>query len=346
MATTLYSEIYRKLFYAVLGLAGVIATGTIGYWFMEGGRYSFVDCLYMTFITVTTIGYGEMIDMSKNPGGRIFTMIVALSGIGILTFILTNMTAFIVAGEMSNTFRRKKMEKTIDKLREHYIICGVGGVGSHVLGELFVTKRPHVIIDNKKEKIEKIQEAFQDVLFIEGDATDSDILLAAGIKKAKGVFAITGDDNKNLVIGLTAKQLNPKIRVVSDCQDVKNMEKMKKAGAADAVVSPTFIGGLRMASEMVRSTVVSFLDTMLRDREKNLRVEEIMVPESSAGKPISALNLREYPNILLLAVKAGNDWIYNPPPDYTLQAGNALIIMTTPEDMNRLENIFRGQREI
>lgn len=127
MATTLYSEIYRKLFYAVLGLAGVIATGTIGYWFMEGGRYSFVDCLYMTFITVTTIGYGEMIDMSKNPGGRIFTMIVALSGIGILTFILTNMTAFIVAGEMSNTFRRKKMEKTIDKLREHYIVCGVGG---------------------------------------------------------------------------------------------------------------------------------------------------------------------------------------------------------------------------
>lgn len=122
MATTLYSEIYRKLFYAVCGLAGVIATGAFGYWFMEGGRYSFLDCLYMTFITVTTIGYGEIIDMSRNPAGRIFTMFIALSGIGILTFILTNMTAFIVAGEMSNTFRRKKWKRRLIN-SENIILC-------------------------------------------------------------------------------------------------------------------------------------------------------------------------------------------------------------------------------
>ena len=234
------------------------------------------------------------------------------------------------------------MEKMIKKLREHYIVCGVGGVGFHVLSELSSTKRTHVIIDRDKAKIERILETFREEPFIEGDATDSDILLNAGIKEAIGLFAITGDDNKNLVISLTAKQLNPNIRVVARCHDLKNMEKMKKVGA-DAVISPSSIGGLRMASEMVRPTVVSFLDTMLRDREKNLRIEELAVPKSFAGKPISTLILEEYPNILLLAVKWGIDWIHNPSDDYILKSGDTLIFMTTPEERTRLENTLRGQ---
>lgn len=235
------------------------------------------------------------------------------------------------------------MNKIINRLKGHYIVCGVGGVGFHVLSELSSTKRAHVIIDNDRAKIERMLEIFGDSPFIEGDATDSDVLLTAGIKEAEGLFAITGDDSKNLVISLSAKQLKPNIKVVARCHDLKNMEKMKKAGA-DAVISPGFIGGLRMASEMVRPTVVSFLDTMLRDKEKNLRVEQIVMTEDFIGKTISSLDLRAYPNILLLAVKTGMDWVYNPPHDYCLKCGDTLILMTTPEERTMLENAIRSKK--
>jgi voltage-gated potassium channel len=329
--------------YAGIALATIAVFGTVGYWFVGSGKYSLVDCLYMTFITVTTIGYGEIIDMSGNPWGRIFTMFVAFSGIGVLTFMFSNVTAFIVAGEMTDAFRRRKMEKIISGLSQHYIVCGVGDVGLRVMEELAETKRSFMIIDNNKMKIEKARETFEDCPFLEGDATDDDLLYTAMIKEAKGLFAITGDDNKNLVICLTAKQLNPKLRVVARCHDLKNAGKIKKAGA-DAVVSPTFIGGLRMASEMVRSTVVSFLDTMLRDREKNLRVEEIVIPDSLSGKSLSALNLIEYPNILLMAVKTGKDWVYNPPSGYVLKSQDILVFMATPEELKKLESDLQADR--
>ncbi|HWR59551.1 MAG TPA: potassium channel protein [Thermodesulfovibrionales bacterium] len=344
MAVNLYSKNYKKFIGAGLVLVVIITVGTIGYWFIGGKKYSFVDCLYMTVITVATIGYGEIVDMSHNPAGRIFTMFIAVSGIGAATYILTNLTAFMVEGEMSEAFRRRKMEKMIGRLKGHYIVCGVEGVGFHVLTELSETKRPYVAVDIKKEKIDRALEAFREQLYIEGDATDSDTLLAAGIKRANGLFAVTGDDNQNLVISLTAKQLNPDIRVVARCWDLKNMDKMKKAGA-DAVVSPTFIGGLRMASEMVRSTVVSFLDTMLRDREKNLRIEELPVPDSLVEKPVSDMCLKEHPNTLLLAVRTEGDWAYNPPAGYVLKSGDTLIFMTTPEERDKLAAVFCRKEE-
>ena len=344
MPVNLYSKNYRKFIWAGIALVVIITVGTSGYWFIGGGRYSLVDCLYMTIITVATIGYGEIIDMSHNPAGRIFTMFIAVSGIGTATYILTNLTAFMVEGELSEAFRRRKMEKMISKLKGHFIVCGVEGVGFYVLSELSDTKRPYVAVDIDREKIDKTFEDFRDPLFIIGDATDSDTLLEAGIKEAKGLFAVTGDDNQNLVISLTAKQLNTDVRVVARCRDLRNVEKMKKAGA-DAVVSPTFIGGLRMASEMVRSTVVSFLDTMLRDREKNLRIEEIMVPEQFAGKPIADMCMKEHPSTLLLAVRTEGDWLYNPPIDYILKSKDALIFMTTPEERGKLETIFCGEND-
>jgi voltage-gated potassium channel len=165
--------------------------------------------------------------------------------------------------------------------------------------------------------------------------------LKAGIEKAKGLFAVTGDDNQNLVVSLTAKQLNPNLRVVARCNEIKNSEKMKKAGA-DAIVSPTAIGGLRMASEMVRPTVVSFLDIMLRDREKSLRVEELPVPDSFVGKPVSALNLKRHADALLLAVKTGEDWVYNPSENYVITAENTLVFMTTPEGREGLARFLKG----
>jgi voltage-gated potassium channel len=338
-----FREILWQLIQKNVGLSvfllATLLIGTFGYSVIGGGKYSLIDCLYMTVITILTIGYSEIIDLSHSPGGRVFTMVIAFSGIGIATYSLSNFTSLMVEGRLKEVFWRKRMERKIEKLRKHYIICSAEDVGFYVATELSSTKRPFVIIEMDKGKIEKATKAFPEGLFIEGDPTDSDTLLKAGVREAAGLFSVTDEDNQNLVISLAAKQLNPSLRVVSRCKDLKNMEMIKKAGA-DSVVSPAFIGGLRIASEMIRPTVVSFLDVMLRDRDLNLRVEEIPVPGSFAGRPIRALNLIKHPHFLLLAVKKGEKWFYHPPEDEVLQSGDTLIFMTTPEERLRLEDIF------
>lgn len=329
----------KRLIWAGALIVTILVIGTFGYWLIGGRQYSLLDTLYMTVITIATIGYYEIIDLTHNPGGRIFTMVIAFSGIVTFAYILTNFTALMVEGELTKSFRRRRMEKIVKNLQDHYIVCGFGGVGFHIVNELYATGRPHVIVDIDKRNIESALETFKGGVFIEGDATDNSILLKAGIKTARGIFAVTGDDNHNLVISLTAKQLKPDVRVVARCSEAKNSEKMQRAGA-DAVVSPNYIGGLRMASEMIRPTTVSFLDTMLRDEEVNLRVEEVAVPDTFIGKTISSLNLKRHPNLLLLAIKTKEGWIYNPADDCTLGQGSTLVFMATPEARYELEAIF------
>jgi voltage-gated potassium channel len=317
----------RRLLGGTLVLAGILWAGTFGYWLLTGRQHSLLDCLYMTFITITTIGFGEIIDLSHLPAGRVFTMLVGLSGIVTATFIFTSLTAFIVEGELTESFRRTAMEKKVRNLRGHYIVCGIGAVGLEILQELLATRRPCVAVDPNAEQLRRLGERFPEALYLLGDATDNDTLLAAGIVHAEGLFAATHDDNLNLAICLTARQLNGTAAVVTRCRELKNAAKMAAAGA-EKVVSPSHIGGLRMVSEMVRPTVVSFLDIMLRDQDKNLRVEELAV---GSGYPtIAALQLQKYPNTLLLAVQTPTGWIYNPPGAQPLAPGHRLVVMTTP----------------
>lgn len=319
----------------------ILITGTSGYHIIGGGRNSFIDCLYMTVITISTIGFGEIIDLSASPGGRLFTMFIALSGIGVLFYMITNVTAYVVEGELKESFRRRKMEKKAMQFKDHYIVCGVGRVGCHIAGELLATRRPFIVVDLDRKNIEAFLETYPDQIFIEKDATDNSSLLMAGVERAKGLFAVTGDDNQNLVISLTARDLNPSIKVIARCNDIKHSEKIRKAGA-DAVVSPNFIGGLRMASEMIRPSVVSFLDTMLREKGGNLRIEEIKVPGSLSGRPLSSLNLKKHRDVLLLAVRSGEGWAYNPPDDHTLRSDDSLVFMTTPEERDKMEKVINA----
>jgi voltage-gated potassium channel len=337
------AQVRKRFVWAGVALLAVLIIGSIGYWFIGGRQNSFIDVLYMTIITISTIGFTEVVDMSANPTGRAFTIFIALVGIGTLAYILTNITALVVEGELRDTFRRRRMEKKARNSKGHYIVCGVGWVGSHIVNELCATHRPYVIVDINKESIERVGEDTREEIIIEGDATENETLLKAGIEQARGVFAVTGNDNHNLVISLTAKQLNPRVKVVARCNEISNETKMRRAGA-DAVVSPGYIGGLRMASEMIRPTVVSFLDIMLRDRDSNLRVEEVAVPESLVGKTILDLGLGKYPNTLLLAIRTGEEWVYNPPVDCTTTQGCILVVMTTPEDRAALERTFQATR--
>ena len=231
------------------------------------------------------------------------------------------------------------MEKMVNNYRDHFIVCGLGAKGSYIASELYGTRRPCVIVDADKEVVEKALQSLPDQIVLEGDATNNDTLIKAGIERAKGLFAVTGDDNQNLVISLTAKQANPRVRVVAHCTDINNEEKIKRAGA-DAVVSPDFIGGLRMTSEMIRPTVVSFLDMMLRETDRNLRVEEISLPDAFIGKAISALDLKRHPQTLILAVKTEDGWIYNPPRDYVIRIADILVYISTPEGKDKLERFL------
>ena len=233
------------------------------------------------------------------------------------------------------------MEKRIEKLRDHYVVCGADGVGLHIVRELATTGRPYLVIDTDAEKLGRIAAGAEDPAFIVGDATDNDTLLKAGIVRALGLFAVTGDDNLNLVISLSARQLNPKIRVVARCEEARNSEKMHRAGA-DSAVSPTRIGGLRIASEMLRPAVVNVRDVMLRREDEALRIEELPVPAGMVGRSLEALELQRFRRLLLLAVRTGEGWTYNPPRDHVMQAGETLVFMGSPEERVQLEQLLAG----
>jgi voltage-gated potassium channel len=322
---------------SLLGL--ILAVGIAGYWYIDKGNHSIVDYLYMTVITILTIGFTEVIQLDST--GKIFTIFIAFSGIGTATYIISTFTAMIVEGQLKETFRKRKMEKQVKSLINHYIVCGAGRVGSVIIRELYETGRDFIVIDKDEDVITSLLLKYPGINIVTGDADIEEVLEKAGIRNAQGIFASAGDDNQNLVISLTAKFVNPKIRVVARCLESANQQKMRKAGA-DSVITENFIAGMRMASEMIRPTVVSFLDKMLADKEKNLRVEEVQVDEKHSGKKISELEMTNFPNTLMLAIANGDEWIYSPKGDFELKTGNRIVVITTPEERDKLGKYLKG----
>ncbi len=332
----------RNIFLLVIT---VILIGTIGFKIIGGKDKSFLDALYMTAITITTVGYGDVIGLDDKPLGKIFTIIFVFIGAGTIAYVFTILAAYIIEGELRKVFRRRKMEKNISKMKNHYIVCGIGMVGLYVVHELFLTKKPLVAIDIDEHKLELFRANDLKVDLIVGDATENEILWKAMIEHAKGLFATTDSDNDNIVISLTARQLNPSLRIISRCTDAKNIDKIRRAGA-DEVVALNFIGGLRMASEMIRPHVTKFLDMMLRDKYSPMRVEEIHIPVHSPyiGKPVSKVGFKGIGNILVIAArKKSNEWIYNPYPDTIIEADMSMIIIATPEEKDALVAILSGE---
>ncbi len=334
-------SIPKKLQQVILAIVLIILIGTTGFKIAGGEEKSILDALYMTAITITTVGYGDVMGVERSAFGKIFTICFVFLGAGMVAYLFTTLAAYIIEGELKRVFRRRAMEKRIEKMKDHFIVCGIGMVGLYVVHELFITRRPLVAIDVDETKMDLMKAHLLDIDLVVGDATENEVLWKAMIEHAKGLFATTNSDNDNIVIVLTARQLNPDLRIVSRCNDTKNIDKIRRAGA-DNVVALNYIGGLRMASEMVRPHVTSFLDMMLRDKKSPLRVEEVHVPTHSpfVGKPVGVINFKEIGNILLISArKSDGEWVYNPYPDTILEKDMSLIVLATADEKEKFQDL-------
>ena len=315
---------------------GVLVMGTLGYRVISQSRSSWVDCVYMTVITVTTIGFGEVVDLSHSPVGRVFTMFIALSGIGILTYMLSTVTQLTVDGAFHSRWRQQKMFKAIQQFSGHYLICGWSDVVPQIIRELRLTERKIVLIGTDPAVLEaEFGDEAAALCVVPGDPADDQRLRQAGIERAAGVFAVADQDHTNIVVCLTVRGLNPELRVIATARDPKNVPKIRKAGA-DVVVLPTAIGALRMASEMVRPTVVSFLDQMLRDTKASLRVEEIPIGPAGSGRTLADLGVDGEEHTVVLAVRNPTGWVFKPKPAYLFATGDVLLVMTTADELQKL----------
>ena len=338
-------DLRRRLLAALLLLLAFTVASSVGYMLLAEGRVSLLDSLYMAVITLASVGYGEIVDTSHNPTLRIFNIFVVLVGVAVTLYVFSVVTAFFVEGDLKNVFWRRKMQKKISQLDRHYIVCGLGNAGRYVIDELRKTGRPFVVIEGDEEAVNRLREhhpeSYENVLYVIGDATEEETLDAAGVERATGVIAALDSDKDNLVVTVMVRQKNASARIVAGCQDMRFTERMTKAGA-NATVSPAHIGGLRMASEVIRPHVVGFLDLMLKEQSRTLRIEDLEIAAGSAwlGQTLGSLRLSERFNVMVLAMKDSLDprsmnFRVNPPADVPLPQDAVIVVMGDVHDIER-----------
>jgi len=335
-------EIKQRLIYTLFAVFWVIWAGSFGYYFIFKAQYGFMTCLYMTVISLTTVGYGEVIEITGNVPAELFTMILITFGMGVILYGISTLTAIIIEGELSGILRKKRMEKKIQKLKDHYIVCGGGQTGRPVLAELILNGEPVVLVEQSEEIIERCKALWEDLLYVMGDASDDANLKTAGIENAKGIIVSLASDKDNLFTTMSARMLNSRIRIISRTTDTALEAKMRRAGA-NGIVSPNYIGALRMASEMIRPAAVDFLDSMLRSSRGNLRIHEIDIAEKSPlmDKNIIDAGLKQKFDLLVLGVRNNNKEIeFNPDPTRMLTAGETLIVMGEVENITRVRHKY------
>jgi voltage-gated potassium channel len=330
------------LFLAITVFGG--AAGYYGIGLRADAGWSYWDCLYMTVITVTTVGYGETLPgMDVVEYARGFTIVLLLFGTGSIVFFASMITAFIIEGDLKNVLFANKLKKRMRRMKDHVVVCGVGSTGRNVVEELIKTGTPVIAIDINELELKDIADKHPNAeySFIVGDATDDDVMAQANLAAARGLVAALSSDKDNLYLTVSGRQDSPGCRIVARCAELSHVDKLKKSGA-DAVVSPNYIGGLRLVSEMVRPSVVRFLDEMMRDRRAAYRIEEITLGESAAnlGSTLRDARVREKFGMTVLAVrnKDGGTWTYNPDAGETIGPGMTLVVLGSAEQVSELKD--------
>jgi len=315
----------------------IILVGIVGFHVIEG--WSFLESLYMTVITIFTVGFKEVRDLS--PLGRIFTIFIILGGVGTALFAFSKIAEIVFEGGMKESWRRRTMEKQLQNLKDHFIICGYGRMGKIVSERLAEENLPFVIIENNQAKLEELKEE-RKYLFISGDATQEEVLEKAGIRKARGLASLLPSDADNLYLVLTVRQIHSSLFVLSKAVDEEAEKKILQIGAS-RVVSTYKLSGLKIAQGLIRPAVVDFLDLIIRRKELSLYMEEYITKKESQliNKTIAELNVRQRANVIVVAVKKpGEEILFNPPSSFHIEPGDTLLVLGDEEGIHRFEKIF------
>lgn len=323
----------RQLAHSLLLIAGLIFLGTIGYVMVEG--WSAFDSLYMTIITITTVGYGEVHPLSNS--GRVFTLFLIVGGVGTILYALNNAARILIEGELQDMVGRRKVEKKIKGLKDHYIVCGYGRMGKVICKELHEQESQFVVIE--KEHIDT--DSADSILFISGDATRDEVLREAGIERATGLISVLPTDAENLYVVLSARVLNPELNIVARAGEEGSEQKLLRAGA-DRVVSPYHIGGLRIAHSVLKPAVVDFIEFATRSGNIDLRMEEVYVREGSriTGMTLDECGIGRELGIIIVAIKeSGGEMRFNPTFKTTIKAEDILIALGERAKLKVLEDM-------
>ena len=326
----------KKLWISFLMLVGIILFGTFGYYLLE--NMSLFESLYMTIITISTVGFSEIRPLS--PASRAVTMVVIILGISVGTYTIGIIVRVFVEGELMRFFGRRKVQKIISDMENHYIICGFGRIGRIICEELHADDMNFIVIDQNPDTIPDL-ESFH-YLYLNMDATSENALLKAGIMKARGLVTAVSSDADNVFITLTAKGLKPDIFILARASEGKNEDKLLRSGAT-RVVTPYHIGGRRMAQVLKRPTVVDFIDVATMGNKLGLMMEELSIKENSrlVGKNLIESYLRQDFGIIIVAIKKlSGEMIFNPVPSEKIEAGDVLVVIGKKEDLNRMNDII------
>ncbi len=331
-------EPQKRLRRGIIILASIIAAGTIGYMLIEGWSPS--DAVYMTMITISTVGYSEVHPLSE--AGRIFTIFLIAGGVSGALFVFSALVEYALAGRLGVARRRRQMKAKIANLKDHFILCGYGRVGEDIARTFSEEGVPFVIIDSRPDNINLAEE--QGYLSLLGDATSDKVLLEAGIERARALVAAIGSDADNTYIVLSARGLRPDLFIEARASDKEAEAKLKRAGA-DRIVSPNSIGARRMALLAIRPTVADFIDTVTFRRGRELQMENIIVPDSSPliGQTVTAIRQQSQANVLAINRKSGK-LLTNPTGEEAIETGDRLIIMGTAEQLTTLESLCQGEK--
>lgn len=325
----------NKLRLALAVLLTVLVAGTLGFYFIEG--WSLLDSFYTAVTTMTTVGYGDF--APRSVAGKIFTVAVIIFGVGMMLYSFSLMAELFVESRLLRILGRGKLQKTIDKMNNHYIICGCGRIGFLICRELAGEKTPFVVVDNNPEVIQKIQD--EGFVYCKGDATQDKILIDAGIKRAKGIVCVLPTDAENLYVILTAKELNNEIYILSRSEEEESEHRLVRAGA-DRVMSPYTLGGSRMAMAILRPAMLDFIEITTRRQSLELRMEEIEVCDGSLliGKSLEDSEIRQRYGLIIVAVKKDSGkMIFNPLANYTIANGDRLIAMGEDKNVKQFTDV-------
>ena len=314
----------------IVSLVAII--GVIGYIKVEG--WSLIDAIYMVVITLSTVGFREVHDLS--PLGRILTIFIIFAGVGSALYAAGLMIEMVMEGQIVGYRRRKKMERDIEEMKDHYIICGFGRVGHQVAVELLAEKIPFVVIDPKPETAEEM--GASSIPYIIGDMTKDKTLLEGGIKHAKGLIAAADSDTDNVFVTLSARVLNPKLTIIARAGNLDSEEKLKKAGA-NRVLSPYFIAGKRMAQMVTKPTAVDYLDTVLYSENIEMEMRELKAEKSChlLNKTLGEAQVRQRSGAYIVTIKKGDgEFILQPGANSKIEEGDILVAIGTPKQLDKL----------